>query len=222
MKLSHLMRYFKKKLMNERIELIINDLSYQDQKIVLFGVGGVGGTALEALVRSGFKTIDIYDFDVIDESNLNRQVITNSQNIGLTKVDEAASFAKKITKENIDDIDLSNVGFIIDAIDDVEAKVAIIKKAKELNIKIISSMGTGNKLNPQLLEIVDINQTSYCPLAKIMRRLLKDEGINHVPVIYSKEQREAKGHKVGTMMFVPSTAGLLIVSYIVRVLIGEL
>ena len=221
--------------MNERIELIINDLSYQDQKIVLFGVGGVGGTALEALVRSGFKTIDIYDFDVIDESNLNRQVITNSQNIGLTKVDEAASFAKKInsnliikafnkkiTKENIDDIDLSNVGFIIDAIDDVEAKVAIIKKAKELNIKIISSMGTGNKLNPQLLEIVDINQTSYCPLAKIMRRLLKDEGINHVPVIYSKEQREAKGHKVGTMMFVPSTAGLLIVSYIVRVLIGEL
>ena len=220
--------------MNERIELIIDDLSYQDKKIVLFGVGGVGGTALEALVRSGFKMIDIYDYDIVDASNLNRQVISNSKNIGETKVNEAYKFAKlinpnlnihaynlKITSQNIDTIDFSNVSFIIDAIDDVKAKVAIIKKAKELNINIISSMGTGNKLDPSKLLISDINQTSYCPLTRIVRHALKEEGINHVTVLYSKEQREAKNHKVGTMMFVPSAAGLLIVSFIVRTLIGD-
>lgn len=221
--------------MNERIELIIDDLSYQDKKIVLFGVGGVGGTALEALVRSGFKMIDIYDYDIVDASNLNRQVISNSKNIGETKVNEAYKFAKlinpnlnihaynlKITSQNIDTIDFSNVSFIIDAIDDVKAKVAIIKKAKELNINIISSMGTGNKLDPSKLLISGINQTSYCPLARSVRHALKEEGINHVTVLYSKEQREAKNHKIGTMMFVPSAAGLLIVSFIVRTLIGEL
>ena len=236
MKYIHLMIYSKKNKMNERIELIISDLSFQNKKIILFGVGGVGGTALEAIVRSGIKNIDIYDFDTVDASNLNRQIISNTENIGHKKIDEAILRAKainpninirgfdlKLNEENIKDLDLK-ADFVIDAIDDVKAKVALIKRCVKENINIISSQGTGNKLDPSKLEITDISKTEYCPLAKKVRKLLRDEGINHLTVVYSKEQREIKkdATKIGTMMFVPSAAGLLIASYVIRKLIGEI
>ncbi len=219
--------------MNDRISLLINDLSFQNKKVIIFGVGGVGGTCLEALVRSGIKNIDIYDFDVVEESNLNRQVISNINNIGEKKVDAACIFSKninkdlnikgynlKISKDNIYNLDLK-ADYVIDAIDDVEAKVALIKRCKEENIPIISSMGTGNKLQPSELQITDISKTEYCPLARIMRKRLREEGINHLTVVHSKELRQTNG-KVGTMMFVPSSAGLLIASYVIRTFIGEI
>ena len=236
MKYIHLMIYSKKNKMNERIELIISDLSFQNKKIILFGVGGVGGTALEAIVRSGIKNIDIYDFDTVDASNLNRQIISNTENIGHKKIDEAIlraqainpninirGFDLKLNEENVKDLDLK-ADFVIDAIDDVKAKVALIKRCVKENINIISSQGTGNKLDPSKLEITDISKTEYCPLAKKVRKLLRDEGINHLTVVYSKEQREIKkdATKIGTMMFVPSAAGLLIASYVIRKLIGEI
>lgn len=225
--------------MLERIELLLKDnynMEYRNKKILIFGVGGVGSYTLEALVRSGIKEIGICDFDKIDESNLNRQVITTSLNIGLIKVEEAKKRALSINPniiinayniyidfETINDIDFSNYDYVVDAIDTVDSKILIIKKCQELNIPIISSMGTGKRLNPEMLTITDIYKTEYCPLAKKVRLRCRKEGIKHLKVLYSKEiPMEHNGDKIGSMMFVPSSAGILIASYIIRDLLGAL
>lgn len=223
--------------MLSRIKLMVGDKLelLKDKCVAVFGVGGVGGYCVEALVRSGIENIDIYDFDTIDVSNINRQIISNCLNVGNNKVDEWVKRSKLINPNlkisginmfldstNIDTIDFTKYDYVIDAIDTVTSKMLLIKKCQELNIKIISSMGTGNKLRPELLEITDISKTSVCPLARIIRKKCKEEKIKKLTVIYSKEEpKKTNTHKPGSTIFVPSVAGIMIAAYIFRDIIGE-
>ena len=223
--------------MLSRIKLMVGDKLdlLKDKSVAVFGVGGVGGYCVEALVRSGIENIDIYDFDTIDVSNINRQIISNCLNVGNNKVDEWVKRSKLINPNlkisginmfldstNIDTIDFTKYDYVIDAIDTVTSKMLLIKKCQELNIKIISSMGTGNKLKPELLEITDISKTSVCPLARIIRKKCKEEKIKKLTVIYSKEEpKKTNTHKPGSTIFVPSVAGIMIAAYIFRDIIGE-
>lgn len=200
--------------------------------ILLFGVGGVGSYTFEALVRAGIGKLIIVDFDKVDISNINRQLIATHQTIGQNKVDVALKRGLdinpniiiethniKIDENNINTINFNDVDYIIDAIDDVNAKIAIIKKAINLNIPIISSMGTGNKLDPTKLILTDISKTANCPLAKIMRKKLRDLGINHLPVLFSTETPNKEFNPTNTIAsisFVPSTGGLLIASKVIN------
>lgn len=201
----------------------------QSSKILLVGVGGVGGFALEALVRSGFINITIIDHDVIDESNLNRQIITNHENIGKTKVEEAKKRCLSINpnlnieaktvflgENNIDDIVNSGYDYIIDACDTITTKYLLIKIALEKNIKIISCMGTGNRLNPSKISITTLNKTNNDPLAKAMRSILKKNNISpKIPVVWSSElPRKTGTRSPGSLIMVPATAGMLLVYYI--------
>lgn len=223
--------------MLSRIKLMVGDKLelLKDKCVAVFGVGGVGGYCVEALVRSGIENIDIYDFDTIDVSNINRQIISNCLNVGNNKVDEWVKRSKLINPNlkisginmfldstNIDTIDFTKYDYVIDAIDTVTSKMLLIKKCQELNIKIISSMGTGNKLKPELLEITDISKTSVCPLARIIRKKCKEEKIKKLTVIYSKEEpKKTNTHKPGSTIFVPSVAGIMIAAYVFRDIIGE-
>lgn len=225
--------------MNQRTELLLTkeelDL-YQSKVIAVFGIGGVGGYVLEALVRSGFENIYIYDFDQVDESNLNRQIISSIDMIGQQKVEVALKRMKSINpkvnliinnlwidKETINTIDFKKFDYVVDAIDFVEGKIEIIKKCFENNVKLISSMGTGNKLDPTKLCITDLQKTTICPLARVVRKKCKELGIKHFKVLASTEvPRKPSENKVGSMIFVPASAGLLIASYILRDLIGDL
>lgn len=224
--------------MNSRTILMLQENTinlYQNKKIAIFGVGGVGGYVLEGLVRSGFLNIDIYDFDNIDISNLNRQIISNRLNIGKIKVEEAKKHAELINEDisinaynmfidetNIESIDFSKYDFVVDAIDTVSSKILLIKKCKDLNIPIICSMGTGNKLDPSKLMIADISKTSICPLAKIVRKKCRELNIKHLNVLTSIEE-PIKTHtrNPGSMIFVPASAGLMIASHILRYFIGD-
>ena len=223
--------------MLSRIKLMVGDKLdlLKDKCVAVFGVGGVGGYCVEALVRSGIENIDIYDFDTIDVSNINRQIISNCLNVGNNKIDEWVKRSKLINPNlkisginmfldstNIDTIDFTKYDYVIDAIDTVTSKMLLIKKCQELNIKIISSMGTGNKLKPELLEITDISKTSVCPLARIIRKKCKEEKIKKLTVIYSKEEpKKTNTHKPGSTIFVPSVAGIMIAAHIFRDIIGE-
>ena len=223
--------------MLSRIRLMLQDKVglLKDKHIAVFGLGGVGGYTLEALVRSGIENIDIYDFDQIDISNINRQIIANSESVGKNKVEEWVNRSKLINPNisinginmfidstNIDNIDFSKYDFVVDAIDTVTSKILLIKKCKEVNVPIISSMGTGNKLQPELLQITDISKTSVCPLARVIRKKCKDEGIKKLTVIYSKEEpKKTNTHKPGSTIFVPSVAGIMIASWIFRQIVGE-
>lgn len=224
--------------MNSRTILMLQEENlkfYQDKKIAIFGVGGVGGYVLEGLVRSGFKYIDIYDFDQVDVSNLNRQIIATNDTIGQVKVVVAKKRAQSINDEvlindfnffvdesNIEQIEFSKYDYVVDAIDTVSSKLLIIQKCKEFSVPVISSMGTGNKLDPSKLLITDINKTSICPLAKIVRKKCRDLGIKHLTVLTSLEE-PIKTHtrNPGSMVFVPASAGLMIASYILRHFLGE-
>lgn len=203
--------------------------------VLLVGLGGVGGACFDSLVRSGIGNISVCDFDVFEETNLNRQLLSNVDTIGLKKVDVANDYAKKIndicnivsiynklTRDNINDIIPSNINYIIDACDDINVKVALVKYAIENNIKIISSMGTGNKLKPELLEITNIWKTNYDPLAKKMRSLLKKENISYkLPVVSSRETPIKNGNYVGSFAPVVNTAGLLLASYVLNDIINK-
>ena len=223
--------------MLSRIRLMLQDKVdlLKDKTVAVFGVGGVGGYTVEALIRSGIENIDIYDFDTIDISNINRQVIANSETVGKNKVDEWVKRAKLIypnininginmfvDSNSIDSIDFSKYNYVVDAVDTVTSKILLIKKCDELNIPIISSMGTGNKLHPEMLEITDIKKTTVCPLARVIRKKCKDENIKSLTVIYSKEEpKKTNTHKPGSTIFVPSVAGIMIASWIFRQIIGE-
>ncbi len=209
--------------------LIGNDnLSLLNSKHVLIvGIGGVGGYALESLVRSNIGEITIVDPDIIDITNLNRQIISNQNNIGFFKVDEAKIRALsinpniKINKQklfidetNIEELFKSNYDYVIDACDNVNTKLLLVNKCFQLNIKIISCMGTANKMDPSKLTICDISKTSYDPLARIVRNKLKSKKLM---VISSTEELSITNNNVlGTNSFVPATAGLLCASYIVN------
>ncbi len=208
-------------------ESLIDSLS---QKCVcLFGVGGVGGICAEALVRSGVGSIIIVDGDTVNETNFNRQIIATENTLNKSKVEAlkerllSINSALKIKAinafylpENAFVVDLDGVDYIIDAVDTVTAKIEIIKRAKEVNIPVISCMGTGGKLDMLALKVLDISKTEGCPLARVMRRELKKRGIEKVKVVYSSERtsgivmEEKSKRSPASMIFVPSTAGLLI------------
>ena len=228
--------------MFQRTELLIgkeNLNKLQHSHVIVFGVGGVGGFAIEALVRSGIGEISIVDFDTVDLTNLNRQIIATQNSIGKLKTsvmrDRLLSinpnvivheFPEKFSMENSDlFFKDKKYDYIVDAIDLITSKLALAEIAKNLSIPIISSMGTGNKIEPTMLEVADINKTSVCPLARVMRKELKNRGIKKLKVVYSKElprkpfnesgSREKKVN-VGSIAFVPSTAGLIIASEVVK------
>ena len=228
--------------MFQRTELLIgkeNLNKLQHSHVIVFGVGGVGGFAIEALVRSGIGEISIVDFDTVDLTNLNRQIIATQDSIGKLKTSvmrdrllsinpnvSVHEFPEKFSMENSDlFFKDKKYDYIVDAIDLVTSKLALAEIAKNLSIPIISSMGTGNKIEPTMLEVADINKTSVCPLARVMRKELKNRGIKKLKVVYSKElprkpfnesgSREKKVN-VGSIAFVPSTAGLIIASEIVK------
>ncbi len=224
--------------MFERIEKLIgkdNLDKIKKSKVVVVGLGGVGGYAVASLVRSGIENIIIVDYDKIDITNLNRQLITNRSNIGKLKTDEMEKHILsinnncKITKINIK-LSLTNMeelfkykfDYLIDCCDTIEVKQELIKRCVKNNITIISSMGTGNKLNPLDLEIIDIRKTSYDPLAKRIRKYLRDNHINKkVMVVSSKEKGNKFKGDIPSMIFVPAASGLLCANYIIKEIINK-
>lgn len=210
----------------------------KNSHVVVFGVGGVGSYVCEALVRSGVGEITVVDSDTLSESNLNRQLIALHSTIGKKKVDVVEERIKDINPQcivhkkdmfylpdNGARIDFLGVDFVVDAIDTVTAKIDIIVRCKKQGIPVISSMGTGNKLDPTMLKIADIYETSVCPLARVMRRELKNRDIKSLPVVYSEEKPiEPMGEDKrtpGSVAFVPSVAGLLIGGYVIKELIKK-
>ncbi len=225
-----------------RASLLIGEKNLEKLKnarIAVFGVGGVGGFAVECLVRSGVENITVVDADVVEKSNINRQIIATEETVGLDKVEVILNRCKSINKNakitaiktfylphNADQIDLTKFDYIIDAIDTVISKVELIKRAKELGVKIISSMGTGKKIEPLLLKVADISKTKVCPLAKIVRKKLRDLGIDSgVKVVYSEEESVKKCDQteeektIPSMIFVPSVAGIILANEVVKDLI---
>lgn len=199
-----------------------------EKKILLVGVGGVGGYALESLVRSGFKNIFIVDGDVISVSNLNRQIIAKNSNIGKSKVEEARKRCLDINPDckiniisdylTIDNFNLylnDNYDYIIDACDDILIKIELIKFSLKNNIKIVVSLGTGKKLNPSKLEITTLNKTFNDPLAKKLRSELRKKDISlDIPVVFSCEDAIDTGDTIGSAIFVPASAGILLAKYV--------
>ena len=202
----------------------------QEKVIAVFGLGGVGGTALEALARTGFKDFILVDFDKVDHSNLNRQILYTTKDIGRTKVEAAKERILSINEgANIQiynlkaqDFDFNQkIDFIVDAIDDVNGKLHILKKAQELNIPSIMSLGMANRFDPSKVKIAKLNQTHSDPLAKKIRYLAKKDGldISKVTVVISEELPQKNGEKLYSTMMVPSSAGLSIAKYILECII---
>lgn len=207
-------------------------------KIIIFGIGGVGGYVVEALARSGIGHLDIVDHDRVSVSNMNRQIIATHETVDRLKVDVMAERIHAINPfcqvgkydmfflpENKDLISLNQYDYIIDAVDTVTAKLLLVELAKQYQIPIISSMGTGNKMDPTQLKVADITQTSICPLARVMRRELKKRGIKHLKVVYSTETPivsekviDETSHKQipGSIAFVPSVAGLILAGEVIK------
>lgn len=202
----------------------------------VFGIGGVGGYAVEALVRAGIGKITIVDFDTVDPTNINRQIIALNSTIGLYKVDvmkqrieeinpdiQVVTVKEKLSSINIHHYDFNQYDYIIDTVDDVPAKLLLIEHANKHNIPILSSMGTAKKIDPSQLEVSDIHKTSICPLARVIRKELRKRGDIALKVVYSKEEpKEAitPNDALGSISFVPASAGLLIASQVVKELAG--
>ena len=204
--------------------------------IAVFGIGGVGGHAVEALVRCGVEKIDVIDSDTVSVSNLNRQIIALESTIGRAKTEvmlerirdinpncEAIGINKFYSPENADEFDLSKYDYVIDAIDTVTSKLELITRADSLGVRIISSMGTGNKLDPTRLRVTDISKTSVCPLARVMRGELRKRGIKKLKVLFSDEEptravadEKDSRHAPASVSFVPSVAGLIIAGEVIK------
>lgn len=231
--------------MNEqfsRTELMLGTTAIdklQASRVAVFGIGGVGGHTVEALVRSGLGTIDIIDNDTVAESNINRQIIATHSTVGRYKVDvmkerildinpkcQVNTYRCFFLPETKTEFDFSKYDYIVDAVDTVTAKLELVMQAKEAGVPIISSMGAGNKLDPTAFRVADIYKTSVCPLAKVMRRELKKRGVNKLKVVYSTEEAikpkldmelpEGKRTLPGSNAFVPSVAGLIIASEVIK------
>lgn len=252
-----------------RTELLLGKESMErlsQARVAVFGVGGVGGYVVEALVRSGVGAVDLIDNDKVCLSNINRQIIATRSTVGMDKVDAMCDRIMDINPEcrvevhkcfylpeTQDEFDFTKYDYVVDAVDTVTAKIALVMQAEEAGVPIISSMGAGNKLNPALFEVADIYQTSVCPLAKVMRRELRKRGVKKLKVVYSKEEalkplmsdepeedeavppenatehigvaeetelQEFKAERrratPGSVAFVPSVAGLIIASEVVK------
>ena len=206
--------------------------------VAVFGIGGVGGYVVEALVRAGVGTIYLIDNDTVSVSNINRQIIALNSTVGRLKTEvmrerildinpevKVNCINKFVLPENIDEFDFGKYDYIVDAIDTVSGKLAIIEKAYFLGKPVISSMGTGNKLDPTRFRITDINKTSVCPLARVMRYELKKRGVKKLKVLFSEEEpikpqeqeTNEKGKAIpGSISYVPSVAGLIIASEVIK------
>ena len=221
----------------ERSELLLGHdglTKLKKSKIAIFGIGGVGGYVVEALVRSGVGKIDLIDGDVVSISNLNRQIIALHSTIGKSKVEVAKERCLDINPnikintyqcfylpEKAEQFDLSKYDYVVDAIDTVSAKISLIENAYTCGVPIISAMGAGNKFNASAFKVSDINKTTVCPLAKIIRKELRLRGINHLKVVYSDEQPKKINQPelekvIGSLSYVPSAMGLVIAGEIIR------
>lgn len=228
--------------MYSRTSLIVGDKidNIKSARVLLFGVGGVGGYTLEALARAGVGKIGVVDNDVFATSNLNRQILATQATIGRRKCEVAKERVSSINPEcevvtydvfyssqTASQIPLGEYDYIVDAIDTVTAKLCLIEGAKDKNVPIISCMGTGNKIGVNF-EVADIKNTSVCPLAKVMRKELKTRGINSLKVVYSKEtpiaikdtQEECGRHIPGSISYAPAIAGMMLASEVIRDLIN--
>lgn len=223
----------------EREELLIGqeDLSrLNDSKILLFGVGGVGGYTAECLARAGIGHLTIVDADKVDITNINRQILALDSTIDRYKVDvckerilDINPQAEVITKnlfylpETSGEFDFGEYDYIADCIDTVAAKIDIICRAKEAGTPVISAMGAAGKLDPAQFAVTDISKTSYCPLAKVMRRELRQRGINHLKVVYSPESPipPKEGRRPGTISFVPAACGITLAGAVINDLLDK-
>lgn len=214
----------------------------QHARVAVFGIGGVGGYVVEALVRSGVGALDIIDNDTVALSNLNRQIIATHETVGQLKVDvmktrilsinpetQVHAHACFFLPENADIFDFTQYDYVVDAVDTVTAKLEIIMRAKAAGVPVISCMGAGNKLDPAKFEVTDIYKTTMCPLAKVMRRELKKRGVDKLKVVYSTEQalqpitaevtNTTRRSTPGSIAFVPAVAGLIAAGEVIKDLI---
>ena len=232
-----------------RTELLLGDEGMEKLKnarVAVFGVGGVGGYAVEALARSGVGALDLIDDDAVAPSNLNRQIIALQSTVGKPKVEVAAARIADInpdcivrtyrifyTPDTAGQFDFSLYDYVIDAIDTVTGKIALVMQAQAAGTPIISSMGAGNKLDPSAFEVADIYKTSVCPLARVMRRELKKRGVKRLKVVYSREEaltpegeiEQDAVHKKratpGSVAFVPAVAGLILAGEVVKDIVNN-
>ena len=223
---------------DSRTRLILGDAAIEKLKashVALFGLGGVGGYCLEALVRGGVGALDLYDGDVFTTSNLNRQLLSSTEVLGREKTSVAKERALSIRPdakintyqmfylpEKADEIDFSAYDYVIDAIDTVTAKISLIEQAKNANVPVISCMGAGNKKDPSAFHVSDILQTSVCPLAKVMRKELKTRGIEKVKVVFSTEpaiRPKEQSEKIGSLVTTVAAAGILLANEVIMDLI---
>ncbi|MEZ3497390.1 MAG: tRNA threonylcarbamoyladenosine dehydratase [Lachnospiraceae bacterium] len=228
--------------MDSRTRLLLGDANMRllrNAHVAVFGVGGVGGYVCEALARCGVGSLDLIDSDTVSVSNLNRQILALHSTVGRDKTEvmceriadidssvQVRTYKIFFTPENASDFDFSQYTYVVDAIDTVSGKIALAEHCHEANVPLISSMGAGNKLHPELFEIADIYETSVCPLARVMRTELRKRGIPKLKVVYSKEipQKPADGkvpesrgrHLPGSISFTPSAAGLILAGAVVR------
>lgn len=210
----------------------------QQMRIAVFGVGGVGGFCIEALARAGVGALDIVDYDRVDVTNINRQIIATTETVGALKVDvmkeRLASIVPKtavrtypimFNEATDDEINFGDYDYVVDAVDQVTAKLLIIEKAQAAGVPVLSAMGAGNKLHPEALEIAMLSETKVCPLARVMRREVKKRGLGDFPVVYSTEEpKKMEGideRSPASISFVPSTAGLIAASKVIRDLVRE-
>ena len=232
--------------MFSRTRMLLGDAAMDRLKaarVAVFGIGGVGGHAVEALARSGVGALDLVDSDRVALSNLNRQIIATRDTLGMLKVDAAKARVLSINPacavetwpvfflpETADRFDFTQYDYVIDAIDTVAGKLRLIEAAKAAGVPVISSMGAGNKLDATAFRVADISETSVCPLARVMRRELKKRGIDHVKVVFSTEpalvpapteEPTARRSTPGSTAFVPAVAGLILAGEVIKDLIGS-
>ena len=228
-----------------RTELLLGQEAMEKlrrSRVAVFGIGGVGGHVVEALARSGVGAFDLIDNDTVSITNINRQIIATLDSVGKYKTEVMKERILSINPEaeieihncfflpeTKDEFDFSSYDYVVDAVDTVTAKIALVMACEEAKVPIISSMGAGNKLNPAAFEVADIYKTSVCPLAKVMRRELKKRNIKKLKVVYSKEipmtpgaseEETTKRALPGSIAFTPSVAGLILASEIIKDLTG--
>ena len=232
-----------------RTRLLLGDDAMEKLKnarVAVFGIGGVGGYVVEALARSGVGALDLIDHDTVSETNINRQILATRHTIGMDKVTAAEQRVKSIDPairvtarkcfflpETADQFDFSEFTYVVDAIDTVTGKLMLVEAAKKANVPIISSMGTGNKLDPTAFRVADISQTSVCPLARIIRKECKKRGIGKLKVVYSTEDPiqcvpedlselpEGRNALPGSVCFVPAAAGMVIAGEVIKDIIQQ-
>ena len=222
----------------QRTELLIGEENLNKLKkanVLVFGIGGVGSYVVEALVRAGIGKLSIVDFDNVDITNINRQILALHSTIGMKKVEamknrifdinpsiELKTYPTFVSEETINQFNFLDYDYVVDAIDNVTGKLLIIEKCKENNVNIITSLGTANKLDPSKLLLTDISKTHTCPLAKVVRLELRKRGINHVDVLFSTEiPTKPSSNVLGSISYLPSCAGLMIASKVINTLINK-